>query len=134
MDVCDRRPADRGCSCCAFRSRQRRIGQDRTLAREEGGSMTDALRLDGIHKNFGALQVASDISLPLPVGARTALSGPNGAGKTTFVNMVTGALAPSSGTIKYFGQDITAASQAEGARAGLLRTFPLTPVFKSVTV
>ena len=64
--------------------------------------MSDALRLDGIQKNFGALQVASDISLSLPVGARTALIGPNGAGKTTFVNMVTGALAPSSGTIRYF--------------------------------
>ena len=96
--------------------------------------MTDALRLDGINKNFGALQVASDISLSLPVGARTALIGPNGAGKTTFVNMVTGALSPSSGTIKYFGRDITAASQAERARAGLLRTFQITRVFKTLTV
>jgi branched-chain amino acid transport system ATP-binding protein len=96
--------------------------------------MTDALRLDGIQKNFGALQVASNISLSLPVGARTALIGPNGAGKTTFVNMVTGALSPSSGTIKYFGRDITAASQAERARAGLLRTFQITRVFKTLTV
>lgn len=96
--------------------------------------MTDALRLDGIQKNFGALQVASDISLSLPVGARTALIGPNGAGKTTFVNMVTGALSPSSGTIRYFGRDITAASQAERARAGLLRTFQITRVFKMLTV
>jgi branched-chain amino acid transport system ATP-binding protein len=96
--------------------------------------MTDALRLDRIQKNFGALQVASDISLALPVGARTALIGPNGAGKTTFVNMVTGALAPSSGSIRYFGQDITAASQAERARAGLLRTFQITRVFKTLTV
>jgi branched-chain amino acid transport system ATP-binding protein len=96
--------------------------------------MTHALRLDGIQKNFGALQVASDISLSLPVGARTALIGPNGAGKTTFVNIVTGALAPSSGTIRYFGQDITAASQAERARAGLLRTFQITRVFKTLTV
>jgi branched-chain amino acid transport system ATP-binding protein len=96
--------------------------------------MTDALRLDGIQKNFGALQVASDISLSLPVGARTALIGPNGAGKTTFVNMVTGALSPSSGTIRYFGRDITAVSQAERARAGLLRTFQITRVFKTLTV
>ncbi len=96
--------------------------------------MSDGLRLDGIQKNFGAVQVASNISLSLPVGARTALIGPNGAGKTTFVNMVTGALAPSSGTIRYFGQDITAASQAERARAGLLRTFQITRVFKTLTV
>src|SRR5258708_32624673 len=96
--------------------------------------MSDALRVGRIQKNFGALQVASDISLSLPVGARTALIGPNGAGKTTFVNIVTGALAPSSGTIRYFGQDITAASQAERARAGLLRTFQITRVFKTLTV
>src|SRR5258708_33339440 len=96
--------------------------------------MSDGLRLDALQKNFGAVQVASNISLSLPVGARTALIGPNGAGKTTFVNMVTGALAPSSGTIRYFGQDITAASQAERARAGLLRTFQITRVFKTLTV
>ncbi len=96
--------------------------------------MTDALHLDGICKNFGALQVASNISLSLPRGTRTALIGPNGAGKTTFINMVTGALSPSSGTIKYFGQDITRSSQAERARAGLLRTFQITRVFRTLTV
>lgn len=96
--------------------------------------MSEALRLKGLCKNFGALQVASDISLSLDVGARTALIGPNGAGKTTFINLVTGALAPSSGTISYFGRDITAAPQAERARAGLLRTFQITRVFKSLTV
>lgn len=96
--------------------------------------MTDALQLDGICKNFGALQVASNISLSLPKGARTALIGPNGAGKTTFINMVTGALPPTSGTIKYFGEDITTTSQAERARAGLLRTFQITRVFKTLTV
>jgi branched-chain amino acid transport system ATP-binding protein len=96
--------------------------------------MTDALHLDGICKNFGALQVASNISLSLPKGTRTALIGPNGAGKTTFISMVTGALSPSSGTINYFGQDITRSSQAERARAGLLRTFQITRVFRTLTV
>lgn len=96
--------------------------------------MSEALRLDGLSKRFGALQVASDISLSLEVGARAALIGPNGAGKTTFINLVTGALAPSGGKISYFGRDITAASQAERARAGLLRTFQITRVFKTMTV
>lgn len=96
--------------------------------------MSEALRLEGLSKNFGALHVASDISLSLEVGARTALIGPNGAGKTTFINLVSGALAPSGGTIKYFGQDVTRASQAERARAGLLRTFQITRVFKTLTV
>src|SRR5208283_5253958 len=42
-----------------------------------------ALRTEGLHKSFGSLNVASDIAINLPRGARHALIGPNGAGKTT---------------------------------------------------
>jgi branched-chain amino acid transport system ATP-binding protein len=96
--------------------------------------MVDALAISNLCRNFGALTVSSNISLTLPVGARTALIGPNGAGKTTLINMVTGALNPSSGRISYFGQDITSMPQAQRARAGLLRTFQVTRVFKPLTV
>jgi len=96
--------------------------------------MADALVIKNLNRSFGALTVASDISFSLPAGARTALIGPNGAGKTTLINLVTGALKPSAGRIEYFGKDITAASQAERARAGLLRTFQVTRVFKPLTV
>jgi branched-chain amino acid transport system ATP-binding protein len=96
--------------------------------------MADALAIRNLNRRFGALTVASDISFSLPVGARTALIGPNGAGKTTLINLVTGALKPSAGRIEYFGRDITAASQAERARSGLLRTFQVTRIFKPLTV
>jgi branched-chain amino acid transport system ATP-binding protein len=78
--------------------------------------MSDALTITGLCKNFGALAVS------------------NGAGKTTLINMITGALDPSSGRISYFGRDITAVSQAERARNGLLRTFQVTRVFRPLTV
>ncbi|TMG69516.1 MAG: ATP-binding cassette domain-containing protein, partial [Betaproteobacteria bacterium] len=73
-------------------------------------------------KSFGALTVADDIDFRLHTGARHALIGPNGAGKTTFVNMLMGALAPSSGRIVLGGEDITAAEQAARVKRGLGRT------------
>ena len=83
-------------------------------------------------KSFGALTVADNIDFRLEPGARHALIGPNGAGKTTFVNILTGAIAPSSGTIFLNGQEITRASQAARVKLGLGRTFQITTLFRSL--
>ena len=71
-----------------------------------------ALETRALSKSFGALTVASGIDFRLERGARHALIGPNGAGKTTFVNLVTGALPPSAGTILLDGADVTGLAQA----------------------
>ena len=68
-------------------------------------------------KSFGALTVAQNIDFRLEAGDRHALIGPNGAGKTTFVNMLTGALAPSSGAILLGGDDVTRVPQSARVRA-----------------
>jgi len=73
-----------------------------------------ALETRGLCKSFGALTVADDINFRLETGARHALIGPNGAGKTTFVNMLSGALPPSSGRIVLGGEDITAMDRRSG--------------------
>jgi ABC-type branched-subunit amino acid transport system ATPase component len=93
-----------------------------------------ALEVRGLQKQFGALTVASDISLTLPRGARHALIGPNGAGKTTFVNLITGVLRPSAGQILLGGDDITALSQAARTRRGIARTFQVNRLFRGLTV
>ncbi|TMH94768.1 MAG: ATP-binding cassette domain-containing protein, partial [Betaproteobacteria bacterium] len=67
--------------------------------------MTVALETRGLCKSFGALTVAQNIDFRLQPGDRHALIGPNGAGKTTFVNMLMGALRPSSGRILLGGDD-----------------------------
>jgi branched-chain amino acid transport system ATP-binding protein len=95
---------------------------------------TAALQVQGLNRSFGALQVARDIDLTLERGARRALIGPNGAGKTTLVNLITGALKPSSGRVVLNGEDITATSQAERARRGLARTFQINQLFRGLTV
>jgi branched-chain amino acid transport system ATP-binding protein len=96
--------------------------------------MTSALETRRLCKSFGALVVAQNIDFRLAPGDRHALIGPNGAGKTTFVNMLTGALAPTSGSIFLNGQEITRTSQSARVRSGLGRTFQVTSLFRSLPV
>ena len=96
--------------------------------------MPPVLQTEKLCKSFGALTVAQNIDFRLEAGARHALIGPNGAGKTTFVNMLTGALAPTSGRILLNGQDITETNQAARVKLGLGRTFQITSLFRSLPV
>lgn len=97
--------------------------------------MTAALlEVEGLSKNFGGLQVASDITLDLRAGDRCALIGPNGAGKTTFVDLVTGVQAPTAGTIRLEGQDVTKLSAEARVRRGLIRSFQVARLFRGMTV
>ncbi|RJF79457.1 ABC transporter ATP-binding protein [Azospirillum cavernae] len=96
--------------------------------------MTILLEVQGLSKNFGGLQVSSDISMSLKAGDRCALIGPNGAGKTTFVNLVTGVLPPTAGAIRLDGRDVTKLSAADRVRRGLIRSFQVARLFKSMTV
>ena len=96
--------------------------------------MTAALRTEGLSRNFGALAAVSDVSFSLPQGARHALIGPNGAGKTTFINLLSGALAPSGGDV-YIGEErITPYRQHRRVKRGLTRTFQISQLFPHLTV
>jgi branched-chain amino acid transport system ATP-binding protein len=90
--------------------------------------MAAVLETRKLCKSFGALTVADNIDFRLEAGARHALIGPNGAGKTTFVNMLMGALSPSSGSILLGGEDVTRAPQSARVRRGLGRTFQVTTI------
>ena len=96
--------------------------------------MTAALEVQNLNRSFGALHVTREVNLTLDRGARRALIGPNGAGKTTLINLITGVLKPSSGSIRLDDVDITATSQAERARRGLARTFQINQLFRGLTV
>jgi len=93
-----------------------------------------ALETRQLCKSFGALTVADRIDFRLEPGARHALIGPNGAGKTTFVNMLTGAIPPSSGEILLAGEDVSRINQSARVRRGLGRTFQVTTLFRSLPV
>jgi branched-chain amino acid transport system ATP-binding protein len=96
--------------------------------------MAAVLETRKLCKSFGALTVADNIDFRLEPGARHALIGPNGAGKTTFVNMLMGALAPSSGRIRLGGEDVTRVRQAQRVKRGLGRTFQINALFHHLPV
>ena len=92
-----------------------------------------ALATMGLTKNFGALKVTQDVRFELPAGGRHALIGPNGAGKTTFINLLTGMLAPDSGSIALDGKTITGLPPQARVKRGLARTYQINTLFPDLT-
>jgi len=92
------------------------------------------LEVKGLEKHFGGVVAARDINVSVAAGEQIAIVGSNGAGKTTFVNMVTGYLKPSGGTIRFRGQDVTGLDPRQTARAGIRRSFQIAQVFPAMTV
>ena len=96
--------------------------------------MSIVLETRGLTKRFGGLIATNDVSLSVEKGARHALIGPNGAGKTTLINLLTGVIQPSAGSIRLEGEDITGLSQNARVRRGLARTFQINQLFPELTV
>ncbi|HEY3634095.1 MAG TPA: ABC transporter ATP-binding protein [Caldimonas sp.] len=95
--------------------------------------MSTVLETRSLVKRFGGLAATNDVSLAVERGARHALIGPNGAGKTTLINLLTGVLEPTSGTIRLDGQDITNLAPHLRVRRGVVRTFQITQLFQTLT-
>lgn len=85
-------------------------------------------------KNFGGLVAVNDVSFDVKDGELLGLIGPNGSGKTTMLNLISGALRPSAGTITLGGESITGQPAHRIARRGVARTFQLVRVLPSLSV
>jgi branched-chain amino acid transport system ATP-binding protein len=94
----------------------------------------DALALEGVTRAFGALRAVDDVSFSVAAGQRYAVLGSNGAGKTTLFNAITGDFPPTSGRIRFFGEDITALPPHERIRKGLRRTYQSSLLFRELSV
>ncbi|GAA1816620.1 branched-chain amino acid ABC transporter ATP-binding protein/permease [Actinomadura chokoriensis] len=81
------------------------------------------LRAEGLSKRFGGIVAAKDLDLELRRGTITALVGPNGAGKTTAFNLLTGTVAPDTGSVTLNGAELVGMRPDLVVRAGLVRTF-----------
>jgi branched-chain amino acid transport system ATP-binding protein len=92
------------------------------------------LETRALSRQFGALKAVQNINFKLETGARHALIGPNGAGKTTFVNLLTGVLTPTAGSVLLAGRDITANAQADRVKLGIARTFQINRLFRGLSV
>ena len=95
--------------------------------------MTLALETRNLKRSFGGFLATNDVSLKVAQGARHALIGPNGAGKTTIINLLTGALAPTSGQVLLNGEDITKLPAHARVGRGLSRTFQINQLFGDFT-
>lgn len=96
--------------------------------------MSAILEARGLMKTFGAVTAANDISTSINEHSITGLIGTNGAGKTTFVNMVTGYLKPSAGSIHFAGRDITPLAPRQITRLGIARSFQIPQLYDTLTV
>ena len=98
--------------------------------------MTEAplLQARGLTRRFGGLTAVGDVSLDLHRGEVHAVIGTNGAGKSTLINMLSGELAASAGSIVFDGADVTAWSQPRRARAGIGRSYQRTTIFNEFSV
>jgi branched-chain amino acid transport system ATP-binding protein len=94
----------------------------------------DALVLEGVSRAFGALRAVDDVSISVAAGQKYAVLGSNGAGKTTLFNAITGDFPPTSGRIRFFGEDITELPPFERIRKGLRRTYQSSLLFRELTV
>ncbi|WP_010099654.1 ABC transporter ATP-binding protein [Verminephrobacter aporrectodeae] len=85
-------------------------------------------------KEFKGFTAVSGVNLAVRRGTIHALIGPNGAGKTTCFNLLTKFLEPSSGVIRFNGQDITHERPAQIARRGVIRSFQISAVFPHLSL
>lgn len=95
--------------------------------------MTAILEVAGLTKTFGAVTAANALDIRIEAGSVVGLIGGNGAGKTTFINLVTGYLRPTAGTVHFDGRDITGLPPRRITRLGLCRSFQIPQVFDSLT-
>ena len=111
--------------------------RSRTSVREKAAASVAAglsIVLRKVGLAFGSLKVLRDVDMELATGSVHCLIGPNGAGKSTLVNVVTGLLRPSAGTVEVNGRNIGGSKPDRIARLGVMRTFQASNVFDTMTV
>jgi branched-chain amino acid transport system ATP-binding protein len=93
-----------------------------------------ALRVEKLSKSFGGLRVTRNVSFIVEPGERRLIIGPNGAGKTTLFNLITGELAPDSGSVILFDRDVTRVASRMRPHLGMARTYQIITLFPKDTI
>jgi len=92
------------------------------------------LKTSRLYKNFGTLQVLTDVTIEVAEGTVHGIIGPNGAGKTTLLNILTGFVKPTSGKIYFKENDITGYEPYQISKIGIARSFQITSIFPELSV
>jgi branched-chain amino acid transport system permease protein len=93
-----------------------------------------AIETEALTRRFGGLLAVDQVTLALPRNGVHAIIGPNGAGKTTFINLLSGALKPTSGRIRLDGRDVAGLPAYAMARQGVGRSYQITNVILPFSV
>jgi ABC-type uncharacterized transport system ATPase subunit len=97
--------------------------------------MSDVLlQADNVGIRFGGLQALEGLNLTVRDKELCCIIGPNGAGKSTFLNVLTGTLRPTSGSVRFLGHDIAGLPLHRIARLGIARKFQIPSIFPSLSV
>jgi branched-chain amino acid transport system ATP-binding protein len=91
------------------------------------------LETRGLTRRFGGLAAVDEVSIAITRGAVHAILGPNGAGKTTLINLLSGNLPPSAGTIHFKDRDITGLAAHDVSQLGIGRSYQKTNIFRDFT-
>lgn len=92
------------------------------------------LQVQDLGRSFGGLRAVDALSFDVAAGEIVGLLGPNGSGKTTALNLISGALRPDRGSVRFEGRELAGAPVHRIARAGIARSFQLVRVFQRMTV
>jgi branched-chain amino acid transport system ATP-binding protein len=92
------------------------------------------LRGRDVTRRWGGLVAVDHVSIDLQRGQVHAVIGTNGAGKSTLINILSGEIPPSSGSVELLGHDVTTWSQPRRAQAGLGRSYQRTTIYPGFTV
>jgi branched-chain amino acid transport system ATP-binding protein len=92
------------------------------------------LHADRLTRRFGSLTAVNAVDLTVLPGELRAIIGPNGAGKSTLFKLISGELAPTSGRVRFAGEDITGRPQFEVSRRGIAKSYQITTIFPRLTV
>ncbi len=96
--------------------------------------MSAILSVQGLSVQFGALKAVHDVSFEAQPGRITAVIGPNGAGKSSLFNLISGAIRPTAGSVRFDGRDVTGQAPHQLLANGLSRSFQITNLFFDLTV
>jgi len=96
--------------------------------------VSPVLETRGLTRRFGGVAAVSDLSFSLEEGSVLGVIGPNGAGKSTLINLITGHVKPSEGSVLVDGQDVTGERPWTIARSRVARTFQVVKPFRDLSV
>ncbi len=97
-------------------------------------STQPVLETQNVRKEFGSLVAVDGVSIEFHTDEVVGIIGPNGAGKTTFINLISGALPLTDGSIVFNGEDISTLRKYKRVRKGLVRSFQIPQIYDEMTV